>query len=1019
MFLPELCIKRPVFATVLSLMLVLLGIISYNRLTVREYPKVDEPTVTVETAYPGASAEIMESQVTKILEDSLAGIEGIEVLSSISRSENSQITVRFNISRDPDNAASDVRDRVSRVRKLLPEEVEEPVISKVEADAQPIIYLAFYSDKHTPMEITDYADRYVRDRLQNIDGVASVRIFGERRMSMRIWLKPERMAAYQLTPQDVENALRSQNVEIPAGRIESTEREFTVLSETDLKTPEQFDRIIVKQNGDEFIRLGDVGHAEIAPADERILARFNGNTAVALGVIKQATANPLDVSAGISKLLPEIAKTMPKGMKLEIAYDSSIFIKRSINAVYHTLIEASALVLLVIFVFLRNWRATLIPIITIPVSLVGTFMMMYLFGFSINTLTLLAMVLAIGMVVDDAIVVLENIYRHIENGMKPMEAALLGSKEIAFAVVAMTFTLAAVYAPAAFITGITGRIFMEFAITLAGSVIISGFIALTLSPMMCSRLLKHDKKHGKLYNSIENFFTRLHTRYHDTLAKALLHKSRIVLIGLLVASGSGLFLWLLKSELAPMEDRGFIIGVGLAPEGATVDYTSHWMQQLEPIYAALPEKEKYFVLSGFPVVSQGISFLRLKNWEDRNRSAQEIVQSLMGPMFAGLPGIMSFPVSPPSLGRSARSKPVEFVVQTTGTYEELDKAIGQLLVAAQQYPGLTAVDSDLKLNKPQISIDINRDKAAATGIDIATIGRTLETYLGGRKVTRFKKEGEQYDVIVQVGDSDRTTPSDLSTIYVRGASGSMMPLSNLIEHKETVAPRELNHFNQLRAAKITANLTPGYALGEALNFLQDKATEIFPTSMQTDLDGESRDFRDSSSSLYVTFLLALCFIYLVLSAQFESFISPFIILLTVPLSMTGALFLLWYTNGTLNVYSQTGLITLIGLITKHGILIVEFANQLREKGKTVAEAVVESASLRLRPILMTTGAMVLGALPLALAHGAGAESRHQIGWVIIGGMLVGTFFTLFVIPVAYSLLAKEHSIEDPAKAIPE
>lgn len=1009
MFLPEICIKRPVFATVLSLMLVLLGIIAYGRLTVREYPKVDEPTVTVETIYPGASAEIMETQVTKIIEDSLAGIEGIEVLSSISRAENSQITVRFSVERDPDNAASDVRDRVSRVRGQLPDEVEEPVISKVEADAQPIIYLAFYSDRHTPIDITDYADRYVKDRLQNVNGVASVRIFGERRTSMRIWLKPERMAAYHLTPQDVETALRKQNVEIPAGRIESTEREFTVLSETDLKTPEQFNRLIIKQRGDDFIRLDDVGYAEIAPADERIVARFNGNTAVALGIIKQATANPLDVSAGVQALLPEISRSMPKGMQLNIAYDSSVFIKRSINAVYHTIIEASILVILVIFLFLRNWRATLIPIITIPVSLIGTFMMMYLFGFSINTLTLLALVLAIGMVVDDAIVVLENIFRHIEDGMKPLQAALQGSKEIAFAVVAMTFTLAAVYAPAAFITGTTGRIFLEFAITLAGSVIISGFIALTLSPMMCSRLLKHERKHGKVFYAIEHFFERMHKGYHHYLERALHHKTKVIAIGLLVASSSGLFMWLLKSELAPTEDRGIVIGIGLAPEGSTIDYMSGWMQKLEPIYASLPEVEKYFVLSGFPVVSQGISFVRLKDWENRSRSQQEIVQSLMGPMFAGLPGIMAFPVSPPSLGRSARSKPVEFVIQTTGSYKELDNAVNQLLAAAQQYPGLSAVDSDLKLNKPQISVDVNRDRAAVTGVDIDTIGRTLETYLGGRKVTRFKKEGEQYDVIVQVSDSDRTTPSDLSSIYVRGTGEKMIPLSNLMEYKETVAPRELNHFNQLRAAKITANITPGYALGEVLQFLEAKAAEILPDSMRVDLDGESRDFRDSSSSLYLTFLLALCFIYLVLSAQFESFIHPFTILLTVPLSMAGALFLLWYTNGTLNVYSQTGLITLIGLITKHGILIVEFANQLREKGSSIRDAVIESASLRLRPILMTTGSMILGALPLAFASGAGAESRQQIGWVIIGGMLVGTCFTLFVIPVVYSLLAKEHN----------
>ncbi|MCE3231895.1 MAG: multidrug transporter AcrB [Rickettsiaceae bacterium] len=1004
MIISDICIRRPVFATVINIMLILLGLVAYDRLTVREYPKIDEPVVTVRTVYLGASSEIVESQISKPLEDSLAGIEGIEVISSISRQETSQITVRFKITRDPESAAADVRDRVSRVRGQLPEAVEEPIISKVEADAQPIIYLAFYSDRHSPMEISDYADRYVKDRLQNLNGVADVSIFGERRMSMRLWLKPERLAAYGLTVQDIENALRHQNVEIPAGLIESQNREFTVLSETDLRTPEEFNNLIIKKNGDSFVRFRDIGHSEIAPEDERRTTRFNGKDAVALGVIKQATANPLEVSGGVKNVLPEIESSLPQGMQINVAYDSSIFIDRSIKAVYHTIAEAVILVVLVIFFFLRSVRSTMIPLVTIPVSLIGTFMMMYIFGFSINTLTLLAIVLAIGLVVDDAIVMLENIYRHIENGMKPIDAALKGSKEIAFAVVAMTLTLAAVYAPIAFSQGRTGKLFTEFALTLAGAVIISGFIALTLSPMMCSRFLKHEKKHGAMFNTIERWLSNLQDGYGKLLNWALKHTKTVLVIGGCVALTGVIFFKLLPTELSPTEDRGTILAIAIAPEGSTIDYTTYWMKKMEPIFVAIPEVEKYFVVAGMPSVSQGIAFMRLKDWDDRHRKQQEISAELSPKLFGGIPGVMSFAVNPPSLGRSAASKPVEFIIQTTGTYEELNDVTNKFLAELQKYPGITNVDTDLKLNKPQITVSLNRDKTAAVGIDVDTVGRTLETMLGGRKVTRFKKEGQQYDVIVKVQDEQRTSPTDISEIYVRGYDNKMIELSNLVSLKENVAPRELNHFNQLRSVKITANLAPGTTLGTALDALQTKAKEVLPRNMMYDLDGESREFKQSSASLAVTFILALLFIYLVLAAQFESFINPLVIMLSVPLSMAGALFTLYITNGTLNIYSQIGLITLIGLITKHGILIIEFTHQLEESGKDVLEALHEACQLRLRPILMTTGAMVLGALPLAIATGAGAESRNQIGWVIIGGMMVGTLFTLFVIPTIYAMV---------------
>lgn len=1001
----EICIRRPVFATVLSLTVVLIGIVAYQRLTVREYPKIDPPVVSVETSYPGASAEIIESQVTRVLEDSLAGIEGVDFTTSISRAEQSQISITFNLDRDPSSAAADVRDRVSRVRGRLPTEVEEPVIQKVESDAQPIMYLAFSSSNHSAMEISDFASRYVVDQLQTINGVAQVRVFGERRYSMRLWLDPDRLAAFALTPQDVEAALRRQNVEIPAGRIESADREFSILSETDLKTTDDFNELIIRRtNTGYLVRLSDIGRAEIGPREERRIVRYIGRSAVALGIIKQATANPLDVSSGVRDQLPAISESLPEGMVVQVAYDKSVFIERSVTNVYTTIGEAVALVVMIIFLFLRSVRATLIPLVTIPVSLIGSFALMYLFGFSINTLTLLAMVLAIGLVVDDAIVMLENIYRHIENGMAPFEAAIKGSREIGFAILAMTLTLAAVYFPIGFMGGTTGRLFTEFALALAGAVVVSGFVALTLSPMMCSKLLTQPTTTPNVfYRAIENFLNAVTRGYERLLGVALRARMVVLLIGLLVAGGSVFLFMNLKSELAPYEDQGIVIGFFIAPEGSTVDYTDRYARQLEEIFASVPDAERYFTVTGFPVVTQGIAFLGLKPWEERDRSAQEIAQSMRGRMF-GVPGVLAFPVTPGPLGQRGSSKPVEFVIQTTLPYDELQKYVSDLMERMADFPGLTNVDSDLKLNTPQLRVNVNRDKLADVGISVEELGRTVETLMGGRQVTRFKLDGEQYDVVVQIADIERTNPDDLRRIHVRGRNDQMVQLSNLIEVEETVAPRELNHFDKLRSATISANLGAGVPLGEALAFIDNAASEILPGTAQTDYAGQSREFARSSSSIYVTFLLALAFIYLVLAAQFESFRNPLIIMLTVPLSVTGGLLALWLDGSTFNIYSQVGVVTLVGLITKHGILLVEFANQKLEQGAEAVEAAKEAALLRLRPILMTTGAMVLGAVPLAIATGAGAESRQDIGLVIVGGLLVGTLFTLFVIPVVISFM---------------
>ncbi|HEX2115185.1 MAG TPA: efflux RND transporter permease subunit [Alphaproteobacteria bacterium] len=1008
MGLSELCIRRPVFATVLSLVVILIGVVSFSRLTVREYPNIDRPVVLVETIWRGASAQVLESQVTRVLEESIAGIEGIDYIRSITRQERSLVVVQFQLTRNQDTAAADVRDRVGRVRGRLPDEIDEPIISKSEADAQPIMYLAFSSDRHSQLEITDFADRVVKDRLQSITGVAEARIFGERRYAMRVWLDAARLAAYNLTPQDVENALRAQNVEVPAGRIESHDVEFTVLSETDLRLPDQFGAIIVKDVSGYPVRIRDVGRVELGPVDERVAVRFNGKSAVSLGIVKQAVANPLDISRSVREELPSIRESLPDGMQVEVAYDSSIFIQASINSVYRTIGEAVLLVVIVVFLFLRNVRATLIPIVTIPASLMGGFAIMYALGFSVNTLTLLAMVLAIGLVVDDAIVVLENIYRHIEEGMKPVAAAFRGIREIGFAVIAMTLTLAAVYAPIGFMAGTTGRLFTEFAWALAGSVIISGFVALTLSPMMCSRLLKHQAKHGFFYNLVERGLVGLTSGYRASLRGVLRGRIVVILVGAGVAASSYFIFKTIKPELSPIEDRGTIVSTFIGPEGATINFMDRYARQMEGILREIPEAQAYFVVSGRPTLSQGISFTRLAPWDERERKQQAIVESLK-PKMAQLPGVRAFPNNPPSLGQSASSKPVWIAIQASVPPEEMSRMVEAILLEAEKSPALANIETRLKLNVPEIKVSVNRDKASNVGAQVETIGRTLETMLGGRQVTRFKQNGKQYDVIVQIADIDRTNPDDLSKIYVRGSTGQMIQLSNLVDVRESVAPRELIRMGQIAAADINANVASGYSQGEALDALEAAARRILPASAQIDYLGESREYKQASGDIYFTFVLALLFIYLVLAAQFESFIDPLVIMLTVPLSMTGALLALKMGGGTMNIYSQVGLVTLVGLITKHGILIVEFANQLQEQGRSRLDAVIEASALRLRPILMTTGAMVLGALPLATAVGAGAESRNQIGLVIVGGLLLGTFLTLFVVPTAYTLLARDRS----------
>jgi multidrug efflux pump len=1016
MQLAEVSIRRPVLAVVMSLLIVLIGAVSFKSLSLREYPKIDEPTVTVTTRYVGASAEVVESQVTKPLEDSIAGIDAVDVITSISRAEQSQITVRFRLEKDADTAAAEVRDRTSRVRNRLPQAIEEPVIAKVEADAFPVIWLAFSSDTLNPLQINDLVNRVVKPRLQTVTGVADVRIFGERKYAMLVSLDHARLSSYKLTPQDVEDAIRRSNLELPAGRIESTNREFSVSSQTDLTRPGQFGDIVIRSVNGFPVKLRDVAQIKEDAANDRSAVRLNGRPAISAGVIRQATANPLELSKGVREMIPRLKADLPGDMAIEVANDNSVFIDRSIKNVFTTIVEAVVLVALVIFVFLRTIRASIIPIITIPVSLIGAFAMMALAGFTINTLTLLALVLAIGLVVDDAIVVLENIYRHIEEGLDPFSAAIKGVREISFAVVAMTMTLAAVFAPLAFTPGRTGKLFGEFALALAGAVIVSGFVALTLAPMLSSKLLRHNPNPSWFDRSMERVLTGLSNGY-ESLLTLILNRARWVVVLVMIGSGAGIAMIYptMKQELAPLEDRGVILATVNAPDGSTLEYTDRYARSLEKFGQAYPEFDRIFANMGNPTVGQGSVVYRAVDWDERKRTTLEIARELGG-KFNSLPGVNAFPITPPSLGQGFRERPLNFVIQTSDSYQNLNQLTRQLIDEVAKNPGILSPDVDLRLNKPELRIEVDRVKAAELGVSIEVVARTIETMLGGRVVTRYKRDAEQYDVIVQTLASARNTPDDIDVIQVRGRNDTMVPLSSLVKVRESVSPRELNHFGQRRSVSITANLAPDYSLGEAIKFMDEASAKVLKPGYTTELNGTSREFKNSQGALVVVFVLALLFIFLVLSAQFESFIDPFVIMLSVPLSTIGALLALKWTGGSLNVYSQIGLITLVGLITKHGILIVEFTNQLREQGMAMQEALIKASAQRLRPILMTTGAMVLGAVPLALATGAGAESRTQIGWVIVGGMSLGTLLAVFVVPTMYSLLARK-SVPGANKAV--
>lgn len=1021
MKLSHISIQRPVLAIVMSLTIVLFGIISFTQLPVREYPDIDPPIISVVTLYRGASPNVVETEITDILEEQFATLEGVKTLKSSSQEEGSVITIEFELDRDVNEAANDVRDRVSRIRGTLPEEISDPVISKVDANAQPIVWLGLYSSVHSTLELSDFADRVLKEKIQRLNGVGSVIIGGERRYAMRVWLDPQRLAAYGLTTQDVEAAIRNENTEIPGGRVEGNKREFAVRTKGELTKPEEFGALIVSQNGNDVVRLRDIAEVKVGAEDERTAARWNGEPAIGLGIVKQSRASTVDVAAAIHAALAELIKLLPEGMKLDVAYDSSIYIKESISEVQETLVIALILVVLVVLAFLKSFRATVIPTLAIPISIIGALAALYFAGFTINILTLMGFVLAIGLVVDDAIVVLENIYRHIEMGKSRRQAAIDGSKEIGFAVVAATITLVAVFIPLAFLTGNVGRLFNEFGVAVAVAVLISGFVALSLTPMLASQILNplHGAGKGWASRSFDAFFESLNN-FYDRLLRWALHHRILMVTGALVVVLVGYVLFrLLPSELVPVEDRGVGFGIVIAPEGATLDYTDGYVREIENRLLPLPERQGLFTATGLGFggpgnVTNSFMFLNLKPRGERDKSQQQIVQELF-PQLISIPGVLAFVINPPSLGANFSSGEVEYVLQAD-SYEELSQAVGIMMGEVSQLGYLINVDSDLRLNKPQLDINIDRERASGLGVSTYDIGSTLETLLGGRKVTNFKRGTKQYDVILQMRPESRSTPDVIQNLYVR-SNGGLVQLANVVNVEKSIAPKELNHYNRVRSATITASLVPGVTIGQALDDLDRIFAEKLPAGIKREYGGQSLEYKTSSSALYLMFILAIIFIYLVLSAQFESFIHPFTILLSVPLAVVGALATLYIFGQSLNIYSQIGLIMLIGLVTKNSILIVEFANQQSARGLSLFEAVVQAATIRLRPILMTSFATIFGILPIAIGIGAGAEARRPLGLAVVGGMFFSTFLTLVIVPVVYTFMARFVKTADQSEQV--
>lgn len=1022
----EQFIRRPVLAWVLNIVLIMLGLVAWQQLSVRQYPQIEQPVITVMTQFDGAGPEIVEAQITRPLEEALSGLEGLDFMMSTSESEQSKVKLFFKSTRSLDAASADVRDRLARV-STLPDDAQDPRIRKADADAEPIIYMALYGDKFSVIELNDYATRYLESDLEAIQGVANVDVNGGAGYEMHIILDTIRMASYGITARDVAEALKHQNLKKPAGRLAGEEREYLVTTTANLSKPKQFNDLVLAERDGYVVRLSDVGNTSLSADDKRFKVRYNGKTAVMLGVVAQSKANPIDISKAVQKKLVEIRSNLPAGMFIDIANDRSIFVERSIQQVYSSIWEATLLVVLVIFVFLRSFRASFIPLVTIPISLIGGFFVLYILGFTINILTLLAMVLAIGLVVDDAIVVLENIYRYVEEGMDPFKAAIKGTKEIQFSVIAMTLTLAAVYTPIALVPGTTGKLFTEFALTLAGSVLISGFVALTLSPMMCSRLLKshltHQTKetHGmmKWIHVVDDFLgnalNTIDTVYESTLKLVLNYRFWVLGGGLFVGLvGYFLVIRVIPSELAPREDQGILKTLATSPFGATINYLDRYVGQMEKILADVSEIEKR--LTVIQAGDESYSINLLYPWEKRKDRCDDLIPPIREKLeeVAGLRIWARCPSK--SLMGGASERPLDIVVQTNHSWKQLIDVASSIRLLMKKHPGVRDdLDWDLSAEGQEFVVNIDRNRAAALGVDPDSIAMTLDILISGRRSTMFERESKQYPVRVWVKEMHRRDPKDILALYVRGSKNgkeTMVPLADLVKIEERFSNPEISRFSGMRAVTISAGLNSGYGLGDVYSELKAGIRKILPQGFYITEAGELRRYLEEGKSIFLIFSLAIAFIFLVLAAQFESFVDPFVIMLSVPLALAGAVITLWIIPaGTINIYSQIGLVTLIGLITKHGILMVDFANNLQDEGRSVLEAIIEACKLRLRPILMTTFAMVLGAIPLALAVGAGSEARRQIGWVIVGGMSIGTVFTLFVIPVVYSLLSR-HTLKN-------
>lgn len=1008
MSLSSISIQRPVLATVFSLVILLFGAIGITYLGVREFPSVDPPIISVSTSYPGANSDVIESQITEPLEQSINGIPGIRTLTSSSSQGGSRITVEFELSVDLETAANDVRDKVSQAQRYLPRDVDPPTVTKADADASPIMMVAVRSPKRSLLELSEIAELTFKEQLQTISGVSSVDIWGEKRYAMRIWLDPAKLAGYQMTPLDVRNALQRENVELPAGSIEGNTTELTIRTLGLMTTPEEFNSLILKQDGSQLIRVRDIGRAELGPEDLRGIMKMNGIPMVATVITPQPGANHIEIADDVYECLKFIKKDLPDDVDYEIGFDNTDYIRSSISEVETTIYVAFLLVVVIIFFFLRDWRTTIIPILVIPVSLVGTFFIMYLAGFTINVLTLLAIVLSIGLVVDDAIVMMENIYVKIERGMSPRKAGLEGSNEIFFAIIATTVTLVAVFFPIVFLEGMTGRLFREFSIVIAGAVSISSFVALTFTPMLSTKLLKTRVKHNRFYNWSEKYFVRLNNAYKGTLEKFLSKKS----LSLFILLGSGLLIFVLwkviPAEMAPMEDRSQFNVAITPPEGATYEFNFDYVEDV----GALVEEEVPEASNIITMVRGSWAFVRtaLVNPSDRERSQQEIASQLTGELRKKTKARANIVQRSTFGGRRAR-QPIQYVLQAP-TIDKLREILPQFMAEVQSSPIFVMADVNLKFTKPELQIEINRDKANLLGVSTQNIGQTLQLALSGQRFGYFIMNGKQYEILGELPRHERNKPLDLKSLYVRNNKGEMMQLDNFVTLKETTAPPQLYRYNRFVAATVSSNLADGYAISAGIAEMDRIAKKVLDDSFRTALDGDSKDFMESSSSLMFAFLLAIVLIFLVLAAQFESFKDPIIVMMTVPLALTGALIFMWYFNITMNIFSQIGIIMLIGLVSKNGILIVEFANQRKAAGMNKFEAIKFASAARFRPILMTSLSTILGILPLAMGLGEGAQSRVAMGTAVVGGLVIATFLTLYVIPGIYLLISSEQKNTD-------